>query len=180
MTTSTAPLDQPQIGQNHAQIGQVLEIPGIEHIGGFGKFNEIGQIGQMPQNSSLGPSQTYSGTVIRNKPLNKENENLENYSQVVGTYGVKEQQYFSGKNYNNKPLDYNGTHKLKTSIKDKNGRELKNSLLGSESVVSPISYHRGGYDAYENYQNYEGYTGQDQEGYGDTQGRSTFQRNPYH
>jgi hypothetical protein len=78
--------------------------------------------------------------------------------------------YYSGKEYRDKSLDYNGTyHKLQTSIKDRTIKDL--DKLGIEktyndSMGSPISYQTHGFeqDSVNYYQMKE------------TKGRSTFER----
>mmetsp|Transcript_8982 Transcript_8982/g.7985 ORF Transcript_8982/g.7985 Transcript_8982/m.7985 type:complete len:167 (+) Transcript_8982:1550-2050(+) len=79
-----------------------------------------------------------------------------------------EQVYYSGKNYQDRSLEYTGSYKMKTSIKNKPDRDLATlniDKIDKESVNSPISYQSNMYVEDNKY--YE------------SKGRSTFQRNPY-
>jgi hypothetical protein len=83
-------------------------------------------------------------------------------------------QYYSGKNHKDRSLEYQGHQKLRTSVKDKTGRDLSSlhlDKIDKGSVASPISYDSDQLDPeYEAVNYYQ---------MRDTKGCSTFKRHPY-
>ena len=71
-----------------------------------------------------------------NHTIDKENERRNNYDNSKiqenttenkqSEYYTEGQKYFSGKDYDGKTLEFDGNHKMKTSIKNKPERELEN------------------------------------------------------
>ncbi|CAI2359357.1 unnamed protein product [Moneuplotes crassus] len=103
--------------------------------------------------------------------INEENEykRSKNSKEISHkSFVPREPHYYSGQNYNERPLDYNGSYKLKTCTKDRHGRDLDTSPMNKDSVASPISY-----------QSNNAYVEEPDLRYGETHGRTTFQRNPY-
>ena len=116
----------------------------------------------------------YSGN---SQDYDKENErSVNNYDYTNNakdpSYDTRDHQYNSGKNYKDRCLEYTGSQKLRTSVKDKTGKDFGNlniDRISKNSVTSPISYNSNQMYVEDNGENY----------YQESKGRSTFQRNPY-
>lgn len=145
------------------------------NYGGVSDYNRI-----QHENSH---ENTQSFQEYKHEIINKENhQNATNYECLKieensneiqeNNSGSGGHKYFSGKNYEDRSLEFNGNHKMKTSIKDTPEKELGNlhfDKIEKQSIGSPISYHSNSMNGEDSESKY----------YHQMKERETLQRNPY-